>query len=111
MDLDLTAAIFGDTSQSIFIGTCIMIALSILAMVNNCVTFIIIGKYYPTTANYKIQMIDSLIMCVSQIGIIGQLIGSMNIFRNNFLCYIATGWSLVALLQPIVSCLFLAITP
>ena len=111
MDFNESTAILGDISQSILMWTWIMIALSILAMVNSFITFIIIGKYYPTTPTYKIQMIDSLITCISQIGIIGHLIGSMDIFRNNFLCSIATGLCLVALLQPIVSCLFLAIIP
>ena len=106
-----TTTKLGDISQSIFIGTCIMIALSILVMVINFNIFIIIGKYYPTTATYKIQRIDSLITCISQMGIIAQFLGSIDIFQNKFLCTIATGTCMVGILQPIVSCLFLAIVP
>ena len=111
MDSNETTAKSGDISQNIVIATCIMIALSIWAMVYNFITFIKIGKYYPTTATYKIQRIDSLITCISQIGIIGQFLGSIDVFQNKFLCAIATGTCMVAILQPIVSCLFLAIVP
>ena len=111
MDSNETTAKSGDISQNIVIATCIMIALSIWAMVYNFITFIKIGKYYPTTATYKIQRIDSLITCISQIGVIGQFLGSIKIFQNEYLCTIVTGWCMVALLQPIVSCLFLAIIP
>ena len=110
-DFNETTTNLEDVSQGIFVGTCIMIALSILAMVINFNTFIIIGKYYPTTATYKIQRIDSLITCISQIGVIGQFLGSIKIFQNEYLCTIVTSWCMVALLQPIVSCLFLAIIP
>ena len=110
-DFNETTTNLEDVSQGIFVGTCIMIALSILAMFINFNTFIIIGKYYPTTATYKIQRIDSLITCISQIGIIGQFLGSIDVFQNKFLCAIATGTCMVAILQPIVSCLFLAIVP
>ena len=111
MDSNETTAKSGDISQNIVIATCIMIALSIWAMVYNFITFIKIGKYYPTTATYKIQRIDSLITCISQIGVIGQFLGSIKIFQNEYLCTIVTGWCMVGLLQPIVSCLFLAIIP
>ena len=111
MDSNETTTKVGDISQNILIGTWIMIALSIWAMVSNFITFINIAKNFPNTATYKIQMIDSLITCISQIGVIGQLTGSINIFRNKYLCTMATGLCLVALLQPIVSCLFLAIVP
>ena len=111
MDSNETTAKSGDISQNIVIATCIMIALSIWAMVYNFITFIKIGKYYPTTATYKIQRIDSLITCISQIGVIGQFLGSIKIFHNEYLCTIVTGWCMVGLLQPIVSCLFLAIIP
>ena len=111
MDFDGTISQLGDTKHSIFIGSCIIISLSIWAMVYNFITFIKIGKYYPTTATYKIQRIDSLITCISQIGIIGQFLGSIDVFQNKFLCAIATGTCMVAILQPIVSCLFLAIVP
>ena len=110
-DFNETTTNLEDVSQGIFVGTCIMIALSILAMFINFNTFIIIGKYYPTTATYKIQRIDSLITCISQIGIIGQFLGSIDVFQNKFLCAILTGTCMVAILQPIVSCLFLAIVP
>ena len=110
-NLNETTTNLEDVSQGIFVGTCIMIALSILAMFINFNTFIIIGKYYPTTATYKIQRIDSLITCISQIGIIGQFLGSIDVFQNKFLCAILTGTCMVAILQPIVSCLFLAIVP
>ena len=110
-DFNETTTNLEEVSQGIFVGTCIMIALSILAMFINFNTFIIIGKYYPTTATYKIQRIDSLITCISQIGIIGQFLGSIDVFQNKFLCAILTGTCMVAILQPIVSCLFLAIVP
>ena len=106
-----TTTKLGDISQSIFIGTCIMIALSILVMVINFNIFIIIGKYYPTTATYKIQRIDSLIMCISQMGTIGQFLGSIDKFQNKFLCTFVTGMCMVAILQPTVSFLFLSIIP
>ena len=111
MDSNATTTKLGDISQSIFIWTYIMIALSIWAMIYNFITFINIGKNYPTTATYKIQRIDSLITCISQIGVIGQFLGSIKIFQNEYLCTIVTGWCMVGLLQPIVSCLFLAIIP
>ena len=111
MDFNETISQLGDTRHSIFIGSCIIISLSIWAMVYNFITFINIGKHYPNTATYKIQRIDSLITCVSQIGVIGQFMGSIKIFQNEYLCTIVTGWCMVALLQPIVSCLFLAIIP
>ena len=111
MDSNETTTKLGDISQSIFIWTYIMIALSIWAMVFNFFTFVNIGKYYPTTATYKIQRIDSLITCISQMGMIAQFLGSIDIFQNKFLCTIATGTCMVGILQPIVSCLFLAIVP
>ena len=111
MDSNATTTKLGDISQSIFIWTYIMIALSIWAMVFNFFTFVNIGKYYPTTATYKIQRIDSLITCISQMGIIAQFLGSIDIFQYKFLCTIATGTCMVGILQPIVSCLFLAIIP
>ena len=111
MDSIETTTKLGDISPNIFIGTYIMIALSIWAMVFNFFTFVNIGKYYPTTATYKIQRIDSLITSISQMGIIVQFLGSIDIFQNKFLCTIATGTCMVGILQPIVSCLFLAIIP
>ena len=111
MDSNETTTKVGDISQNILIGTWIMITLSIWAMVSNFITFISIAKYYPTTVTYKIQMIDSSITCITQIGVIGQLTGSIDLFRNEYVCTMATGLCLVTLLQPIVSCLFLAIVP
>ena len=111
MDSIETTTKLGDISPNIFIGTYIMIALSIWAMVINFFTFVNIGKYYPTTATYKIQRIDSLIMCISQMGTIGQFLGSIDKFQNKFLCTIATGTCMVAILQPTVSFLFLSIIP
>ena len=111
MDSNETTAKSGDISQNIVIATCIMIALSIWAMVYNFITFIKIGKYYPTTATYKIQRIESLITCICQMGTIVQFLGSIDIFQNEFICAIATSTCVVAILQPIVGFIFLSIVP
>ena len=110
-DFNETTTNLEDVSQGIFVGTCIMIALSILAMFINFNTFIIIGKYYPTTATYKIQRIESLITCICQMGTIVQFLGSIDIFQNEFICAIATSTCVVAILQPIVGFIFLSIVP
>ena len=111
MDFNETISQLGDTRHSIFIGSCIIISLSIWAMVYNFITFINIGKHYPNTATYKIQRIESLITCICQMGTIVQFLGSIDIFQNEFLCAIATSTCVVAILQPIVGFIFLSIVP
>ena len=100
----------GDISDGIEIWTYIMIALSCFALVFNFWMFVHIGKYFPSTATYKIQRIDCLVTSLSQVGMIAQFLGSMDKHHNNHICTIATFFCVVAVLQPIVSCLFLAIT-
>ena len=100
----------GDISYGIEIGTYIMIALSCFALGFNCWMCVHIGKNCPSTAIYQIQRIDCLVTSLSQIGIVAQLLGSIDVYHDKYMCTIATCLSLVAPLQPIVSCLFLAIT-
>ena len=99
-----------DISDGIKIGTYIMIALSCFALGFNFWMNVHIGKYFASTAIYKIQRIDCLVTSLSQIGIIPQFLGSMDKHHNKYICTIATFFHLVAVLQPIVSCLFLAIS-
>ena len=108
---DSTSSKSGDISNGIEIGTYIMIALSCFALGFNCCVFVWIGKYYPSTATYKIQRIDCLVTSVSQIGIIAQFLGSLDKHHNKYICTIATCFCLIAPMQPIVSCLFYTITP
>ena len=98
-----------DISDGIKIGTYIMIALSCFALGFNFWVFVHIGKYCLSTATYKIQRIDCLVTSLSQIGIVAQLLGSIDVYHDKYMCTIATCLSLVAPLQPIVSCLFSAI--
>ena len=106
---DSTTSKSGDISNGIEIGTYIMIALSCFALGFNCCVFVWIGKYYPSTATYKIQRIDCLVTCLSQFGIIVHFLGSMDKHQDKHMCTIATFFCVVGGLQPIVSCLFLAI--
>ena len=98
-----------DISDGIEIWTYIMIALSCLALGCNFWMFVHIGKYFPSTATYKIQRIDCLVTCLSQFGIIVHFLGSMDKQHDKHMCTIATFFCVVGGLQPIVSCLFLAI--
>jgi len=100
----------GDISDGIEIGTYIMIALSCFVLGFNCWMFVHIGKNCPSTAIYQIQRIDCLVTSLSQIGTIAQLLGSIDKYQNKYICTIATCFCLLSTLQPIVSCLFLAIT-
>ena len=88
-----------------------MIAFSFFAMGSNYWMFGQIGQYFPTTATYQIQRIDCLVTVVSQIGTIALFFASMDVFCNKYVCIIATCGGIVGFLQPIVSCLFLAIIP
>ena len=106
-----TASKSEDISDGIEIWTYIMIALSCLALGCNFWMFVHIGKYFPSTATYKIQRIDCLVTSVSQIGIIAQFLGSLDKHHNKYICTIATCFCLIAPMQPIVSCLFYTITP
>ena len=99
-----------DISYEIEIWTYIMITLSCFALGSNFWMFVHIAKNFPSTAIYKIQRIDCLGTCLSQLGMIGQFLGSIDKHHNKYICTIATFFHLVAVLQPIVSCLFLAIT-
>ena len=109
--MDSKETIAGDSSQAIVIGTYIMIVLSIIAMGYNCWMYFYIGKSYPKTVTYQILGIDCLITCPSQIGIIALMLGSIDKYDIKLICTIATGWHCIACMQPIVSCLFLAIIP
>ena len=73
----------GDISDGIEIWTYIMIALSCFALVFNFWMFVHIGKYFPSTATYKIQRIDCLVTSLSQVGMIAQFLGSMDKHHNN----------------------------
>ena len=111
MDSKETIAKAGDSSQAIVIGTYIMIVLSIIAMGYNCWMYFYIGKSYPKTVTYQILGIDCLITCPMQIGVIAVHLGSMDKYDYKLICTIATGLHCIAVIQPIVSCLFLAIIP
>ena len=100
-----------DSSQAIVIGTYIMIVISIIVMVYNCWMYFYIGKNYPKTVTYQILGIDCLITCPMQIGVIAVHLGSMDKYDYKLICTIATGLHCIAVIQPIVSCLFLAIIP
>ena len=100
-----------DSSQGIVLGTYIMIVLSIIAMGYNCLMYFHIGKDYPKTATYLILRFDCLITCPSSFGVIALLVGSMGEYDNKLICIIATALQCISFIQPIVSCLFLAIIP
>ena len=97
-----------DISDGIEIWTYIMIALSCFALGFNFWMFVHIKKNFPSTATYKIQRIDCLVTSLSQIGMIGHFLGSMDKHHDKLMCTIAACFCIVAVLQPIVSCLFLS---
>ena len=104
-----TSTKLGD--EQLVIWTYINILLSIFAMIINLYWFAIIGSNGPVSATYHIQRIDSLITALSQFGIIGHHLGSIDIFRNKFCCTVATSLCIVSVLHPIMSWLYLVIIP
>ena len=111
MDSKEVIANLGESSQAIVIGSYIIIVLYIIAMgyYNYCVIFI--KKNHPKTATYQIQRIDSIVTPLWLIGTIILILGSLDVFNIKLICTIATGLTDFTTLQPIVSCLFLAIIP
>ena len=99
------------SGDELVIWTYINILLSIFALIINLFWFAIIGKNGPVSATYQIQRIDSLITALSQFGLIGHHLGSIDIFRNKFCCTVATSLCLVSVLHPIMSWLYLVIIP
>ena len=106
-----TIANLGESSQGFVIGSYILIVLYIIAMGINYWMCVFIGKTHPKTATYQIQRIDCLVTCLSQIGTIAEILGSIDKHNIKLICTIATGLNVITCLQPIVSCLFLAIIP
>ena len=92
MESHETIAKLGDSSQGFVICTYILITLYIVGMGYNCWMYLYIRKNYPKTATYRIQGIDCLITCPSQIGIIALMLGSIDKYDIKLICTIATGW-------------------
>ena len=102
------------------IWTWILLLLTIFSMGFNYWMFKYIGKHFPLSqslfgkrfppmAIYLTQRIDCLVTSVSQIGALTLLIGSLSETPNEHVCAIGQGIGLFMVMQPIVSCLFLAI--
>ena len=99
-----------DISNEILVWTKLVLCLTLFAMVFNFGMFVYISKCFTSSAMYQIQRIDALVTCVSMIGMETSLISSISKTPNGYICTFGTGAVLTAVVQPIMSCLFLAYT-
>ena len=99
-----------DISDEILVWTKLVLCLTLFTMVFNFGMFVYISKCFTSSAMYQIQRIDALVTCVSMIGMETSLISSISETPNGYICTFGTGAVLIAVVQPIMSCLFLAYT-
>jgi len=94
--------------SEVLIWTKLLVILTIFAMGFNFGMYVYIGRCFPQSATYQIQKIDSLVTSVSLTGMLTSLLSMISETPNGYVCTFGTGAVLVAVAQPILSCLFLA---
>ena len=97
------------TSTGFIVWTCILIVLYAFSMGFNFWMFQYIGKYFTPTAIYQTQRIDCLITSLSHIGCLILLVSSICETPNKCVCTFANAIGMIELVQPISTCLLLAI--
>ena len=104
-----TTATSEGISPGFIVWTCFLIVFYAFSMAFNFWMFQYIGKYFTPSAIYQTQRIDCLITSLSHIGCLMLLVSSICETPNEHACTFANAIGMIELVQPISTCLLLAI--